>query len=92
MSSTSKITIAVVVVILIIFGIWYVMSQGTSSAPVSAEPSTTASQTATPESGLTTSSSDSSDAALAQDAASINGQMRGLGSDSAAVNQSLSTQ
>ncbi len=89
MSTTSKIVLSVVVIILIALGIWYAATMGNSANQTA---SNTAPSAPVAENGLTTSPSNTSNPALVQDMNSINTQMQGLSSDSAAVNQSLQAQ
>lgn len=88
MSTTSKVVLSVIVILLIALGIWYAATfrQSNNQAALNSAPSAPVA-----ENGLTTSPSDTSNTALVQDMGSINSQMQGLSSDSAAVNESMQT-
>ena len=100
MTKGIKIIIALVVVIAIVAigWIWYGGGSNSvnSTATTITQPSvSTNNQTASaqnsvsPDAGLTTSASDTSDTALQSDLNSVDGQMNGLNSDNASVDQSL---
>ncbi len=91
MSTTSKVVLSVIVILLIALGIWYAATfrQSNNQAALNSAPSAPSAPVA--ENGLNTSPSDTSNTALVQDMGSINSQMQGLSSDSAAVNESMQT-
>ena len=85
MSSTGKLVIGVIVVVLIGLGFWYYSANKGGTAP--AAPGSSASPS---DAGvLPTSASDNSDAALNQDTAAVDTQLNGLNSDSATVDSSI---
>ena len=98
MTQTSKITVGVAAILLVVFGVWwYAHTSTTSMMPATtqtgtvAESTTTSASTAASATGATPAS-DTSDAAMAQDAANIDGQMTGLNSDNANTDQGLNSQ
>lgn len=82
MSSTTKIVIAVVVVILVVLGIWY-WSAGNHGSWNNGAASTS-------DAAMLPSGSDTSDAALDQDMASINANIQAADADSTNADQSVS--
>jgi hypothetical protein len=95
MSKTSKITIGVIIVIIAVI-VWFLMAgknpvsvQPTSSAPA---PQNAPAPASTSSEGLSTSPTDTSNAALNQDLTSIDAQLNGLASDSANIDQGLNDQ
>ena len=86
MRGSAKVWWIVIILIVIIGGVWWWNSQ---SATVIA-PATENLPAATSDQGLSTSPSDSSNAALNQDLNSVDSQINGLNSDNTAVDQSLS--
>lgn len=90
MSAGMKWIVALIVIVIAGIGLW---KSGliSLSAP---SPLTNQEATSTPQaqSGLPTAQSDTSDAAVTQDAAAIDAQLQGLNQDQAAVNSSLSDQ
>lgn len=88
MSTGLKWIVALVVIIIAGVMLWQSGLVSLSAPP--ALPAETASST--PQSGLPTAQSDTSDAALVQDSAAIDAQLTGMSQDSAAVDQSFTDQ
>lgn len=96
MSTASKITFAIIgiiVLILIILGGWYLSSSGGMNFSSTA---TTTEATTTPiiinQSPDINSLTDSSDSSIDQDLSAIDAQLKNLGADSSTVEQSLKNQ
>lgn len=82
MSSSSKITIAVIVVLILGAGVWwYTSMSATKSAPAQARQTTATLSDGT----LTTSASDTSDTSLSADISSIDGGMNSLSAAASAT-------
>ena len=90
----------VVIIIIVIIGWWYFAnlaaptasttpSNGVNNAPLGAQTDNSSASAVIPVAGLTTPSSDSSNAALNSDLSSIDAQATGLSDDSSNINQSL---
>jgi|GEM_PF-2064305 len=93
MSGGAKFIIAVVVLVLVLFGAWYWL-KGNAAAPVDTtqiQATTTqpVAQTPPPQQQNLLTSNDMSDAALASDMAAIDGQMGVASQDSSQVDSSL---
>lgn len=87
MSSTGKWVVGVIIFILILgAAFWYFSPK--AQAPGTMQTTTFPSQPSG-DTGLQTSSSDTSSAALDQDTAAIDAQLQALDSDSAAIDESL---
>jgi hypothetical protein len=90
MSTTSKVVITLVVLVIAIVGSWLYFSGAPDMSTTSITAST--SDTALQNSNQTATSSvtsNGSNTSVAQDTAAIDAQMNGLNSDSASTNQSL---
>ena len=86
MTKTAKIVLAVIVVLLVAGGIWWWMSMKDESAEYGTQnPSATTT-------GTNPAAQGNSDSAITSDMTSFDGQMNGLNSDSASVDQNLNDQ
>lgn len=90
MSRTGK-TAVLVVAVVVIVGLWWLMSRENAYAPTADTnaPSSPASGSGLGAGTAPTSAQNTSDAGLEQDMASIDAQLNTLGSDSAAIDQSM---
>lgn len=83
MSSTAKVTVTIIVILVVLGGVyWWLLGQNAPASPGATNAGNSATQ-------LTNGNTN---ADLNQDLATIDAQMNGLASDSASVNQSLSDQ
>ena len=93
MSTGLKWIIALIVIIIAGFALWKsgLISLGSPATPA---PQTNEQASSTPQvqSGLPTTQSDTSDAALDQDSAAIDTQLQGLSQDQTDINSSLNDQ
>ncbi|HTK33081.1 MAG TPA: hypothetical protein VL335_00845 [Candidatus Paceibacterota bacterium] len=91
MSSHLKtIVLLVILIAVVIIGwLWYAMSNGTPVQAPASQNSPSADNYAATDAGLTTSASDSSDAALQSDLNSVGTQMNSSNADTANIDQSL---
>ncbi len=88
----AKWIIGVVVVLGLGYWAWQSGMFGKSAQPAQPQEqqqAPTAPQAQAPKSGLPTADNDASDAAIAQDAAAVDGQVQALGTDSTAIDTSL---
>ncbi len=90
----AKWIIGIIIVALLGGALWYSgilgnLHMGASSTPTTTPVAATSTQTvAQPENGMS-ANNDASDAAIAQDTAAIDAQMKGLDSDNASVDSSM---
>ncbi len=87
MSKTLKIVLGVLVIVLIGAGAWWYMGESSTSSSL---PATQAQQDAAAAAAPALSQG-SSDSDLSQDAKTIDGQMNGLNSDNASIDQGMSS-